>query len=766
MRQIGNDEPADARHEAPEQAIAARMIARNGEMKLSPKSGIPGKDRLVPSYAVIVERSLGVYEVMAESGGATTQDGIYYQNTVAARHFADLLELAPLPPRERVVEVRVEAPSDVDDVVVRFADGHRDWLQAKLRIQTSGDAWHSLWSNLAAQAASTEFRAEDRLVIVMSEHDDTARGLRDLCERAVTAPDEAEWRARLNDRHSKLLLAIERELSGNAIELLRRTTVEIAPLEEMERGFERRRLGAAFALPATFLSVLRDITGGGARRRALFLAAPLRRRLSTEFGIEIAEPAEWGLRAYRSTVERLARIEIPGTGIYGPTEQLFVWPRARDYDRGRTADFEEDGLNWEGTIERPIVDLQGFPSDALDRCIIVAGPGYGKSALLGAIAARLVRTPYVPILVPLASFATSDVGVLEFLTNDVNRELEIRVEWSRLAEQGLVVLLFDGLDEIPAARRQVVLGRIETFSARHPGVPWLLTVRDPAVLAGPSNARIVELLPLEDEDIPRFAEAMKGSVPELDGWEFARRLKSYPDLARLVRIPLFLAMLIATTRLRQSMPASRADLIESYLKTLFSPHEHKALIPPGTEGTVLRSVAEALAFGRLERQEIGATEREVLEVAARVGADAGSPGTLLDRLLTHGVLRRQSAIRLKFPYPIVQEYLAACYLVREQPETLARRVDDALQRPWRKWSSSLLSCTLRRRLSFVRCWIGRTTHLRLLYASLLAASETGRESMSKYATKSAVGWLGFGCMRPTEPGSTLADFWSTVSLIR
>ena len=176
-------------------------------------------------------------------------------------------------------------------------------------------------------------------------------------------------------------------------------------------------------------------------------------------------------------VSRSRERESPGR----PSE-LFVWPRARDYDRGRSADFEEDELKWEGTIEQPTVDLQGFPSEALDRCIIVAGPGYGKSALLGAIAARLVRTPYVPILVPLASFATSDVGVLKFLTNDVNRELEIRVEWSRLAEQGLVVLLFDGLDEIPAARRQAVLGRIETFSARHPGVPWLLTVRDPAVL--------------------------------------------------------------------------------------------------------------------------------------------------------------------------------------------------------------------------------------------------------------------------------------------
>jgi len=280
--------------------------------------------------------------------------------------------------------------------------------------------------------------------------------------------------------------------SVDPFELLRRTTVEIAPLDEIERGFERRRLGAASALPARFLSVLRDIAGGGARRRALFLAAPLRRRLSTEFGIETAEPAEWGLPAYRSTVERLARIEIPGTGIAGPSHELFVWPRARDYDRAAPADFEDSepgDVTFESTV-----DLQGFPSEILDRCIVAAGPGYGKSALLGAVAARLARTPYVPVLVPLASFAASDVTVLNFLVNEVNREQDIRVDWSRLAEQGLVVLLFDGLDEIPIARRQRVLGRIESFSARYPSVPWLLTVRDPAVLSGPTDARIIELL--------------------------------------------------------------------------------------------------------------------------------------------------------------------------------------------------------------------------------------------------------------------------------
>lgn len=622
---------------------------------------------------------------MAEPGGPTTQDGIFYQNTVAARFLADLLDLGRLPPRERVIEVRVEAPADVDDIVARYADGHRDWIQAKTRVHPSGDTWNSLWTDLTTQIARPDFSGEDRIVIVFGEADETAIALRDLSERAATAPDAAEWAERMAGRHRKVFAAVERALSGRveALELFRRATVEIAPLEEIERAFERRRLGTAFALPSRFLSALRDIAGGGGRRRALFLAAPLRTRLAADFGVEVAEPAEWGLPAYRSTIERLSRIEIPGTGISGSSDELFVWPRARDLDRTAPADFEDEQPTWDFTVERSNVDLRRFPSELIDRCILIAGPGYGKSALLNAVAARLARTPYIPVFVPLATFAASDLSVMRFLAEDVNRELDIRVDWSRLAEQGSAVLLFDGLDEISLGKRRTVLDRIATFAARYPLVPWLLTVRDPAVLSGPAVARFIELLPLESSDIVRFAEAMKSRVPGLQGWEFARRLEAYPDVARLAKIPLFLTMLLALTGASPgTMPSGRADLIENYLKTLFSPHEHKVLQSPPPNPSALRRVAEALAYARLEAQEIGATEREVLEIATRIDVQGETPDAVLARLLTQGVLRRQSAIRLQFPYPIVQEYLAACHLVREQPQTLSQRIDDAIQRPW------------------------------------------------------------------------------------
>lgn len=621
---------------------------------------------------------------MAERGGAATQDGIYYQNTVAATYLADLLELSQQPPRERVVEVRVEAPSDVDDVVVRFADGHRDWLQIKTVIPSYGDAWDRLWVNLSTQATSAEFGPEDSLIVVTGESDDTARSLREMCERASTSIDATELQLRFTVRQRNLLDSIKSasEAIADPVEVLRRTKVEIAPLSEIERSFSTRRLGSAFALPARLLASLRDIAGAGARRRALFLAPSLRQKLLDEFEIDAIEPAEWGLVAYRSTVDRLSRIEIPGTGISGTTQDLFIWPRACDYQRTNSPDFEDESLA--GNVSKDsTVDLQDFPSKQLDRCIVVAGPGYGKSALLGAIAAKLTRTPYLPVLVPLPSFSASNSNVLEYLTDEVNREMGVRADWARLSEQGLAVLLFDGLDEIPANRRQIVLGRIATFSARYVNVPWLLTVRDPAVLSGPADARIVELLPLDDNDIVRFAEAMRGrTATDSNAGEFARQLSQYPDLSRLARIPLFLAMLIAMTNPSNGMPRRRADLIEMYLKTLFSPFEHKSIVSDHFSVSALRKVAELLAFERLEKQEVGATEREVLDVASRVATDSELPEAVLSRLLTHGVLRRQSGIRLQFPYPIVQEYLAACYLVAERQESLVHRLGDAVQRPW------------------------------------------------------------------------------------
>ncbi|SDA28319.1 NACHT domain-containing protein [Methylobacterium sp. UNC378MF] len=414
----------------------------------------------------------------------------------------------------------------------------------------------------------------------------------------------------------------------------------------------------------------------------MFQAAPLRRQLKRQYDTLLSEPPEWGLPAYRLAIKQLSRIEIPGLGVSGPTEELYVWPRARLYDRSRRSDFEDENPLLADYRAEDAIDLRSFPSDQLRQVIVVAGPGYGKSALLTAVASELAEGPLVPVHIPLASFASTHVSITAFLGSQLNQEMDLCPDWQRLAEQGLLVLLLDGLDEVPSVERPALMGRIRTFSVRYPRAPWILTVRDAAVVTGLPEASTIELLPLDDSDLFRFAETMEKYLGGLRSWEFVRRIECYPDLLRLARIPLFLVMLIANRDLFNADHLNRSDLIESYLSTLFVPARHKQVRNPADRSASLRQIAEMLAFERLERQEIGATEREVRSIIDRVTGSPSEATDLFELLIANGILKRQSAVRFQFPYPIVQEYLAARHIIDHYPETLDHRIDDAVQRPW------------------------------------------------------------------------------------
>jgi hypothetical protein len=618
---------------------------------------------------------------LSELGGPTTQDGIFYQNSVAALALLDVLEADPQPPRDRVVEVRVEAPEDVDDVVIRYADDHVQYQNVKTSAKPGTDAWARLWSSLHAQFCAQSFKMDDELTFVCGDLDANVRTIRECCNRASTAIGRAEWQKRLTEEQKKLLLTLPDDVRLQDFELLRRIRIRVLPLEQIEDDFQRRRASGLKA-PASLLSNLRDIAGGEARKRGLFRAPVLRRRLRDDFQVTIAEPSEWGLAAYRSTLKRLASLEIPGSGISGSIDAMFVWPRAAAFDRIDRPDFEDENPLDQRGVTRQLIDLRVFPSIKIPRAVVIAGPGFGKSALLKAVSAQIADGPYVPVIVPLASLAASGDNVPEFLEDDTNREFDIKPDWRRLAEQGLLTLLFDGLDELPAHQRPSLLKRLRTFSARYPHAPWLMTVRDAAVLAGIPEALEVELLPLETADIERFVRKLKPDLAPMGALHFVRTLESHGDLIRLARIPLFLTMLIAMVDKESSLPTTRATLIESYLKTLFSPAEYKETPLCTASSPYLRDIAEYLAFERLERQEIGASEKEVRDSITSIVPKGHNVDDVFQCLLASGILKRQSAIRLQFPFPIVQEYLAACYLVHHRSETIADHIDDAVRRPW------------------------------------------------------------------------------------
>jgi hypothetical protein len=175
---------------------------------------------------------------MTERGGPTTQAGIDFQNSVTALKLGRLLDQTPRPESEMIIAVRAEAPTHVDDTVVTYSDGHRDFIQAKLAI--TAEPWANLWQDISAEfAESTFLRGRDRLVLSFGEPTTRIEDLRESAERARGATDVAEWRRRLthgqrdlvNDIAGRIGFAAESnellQLFGHlSVETLTRTMID------------------------------------------------------------------------------------------------------------------------------------------------------------------------------------------------------------------------------------------------------------------------------------------------------------------------------------------------------------------------------------------------------------------------------------------------------------------------------------------------------------------------------------------------------------
>ena len=625
---------------------------------------------------------------MAEAGGPANQAGIYYQNSIAALYLGRMLDLRPRRARDRVVHVRVEAPQAVDDIVIQMADGTRRFVQAKLSLVKGSDAWRTLWRNFTLQLKAPGMSLDDRLMLVLGTASPIADNLLALAERAATAVDATEWLARLSGSQLQIVNRIADALEpGESAQtsvwkLMLRTDVELIADNSIERDQVPCWMPAGSVEPYHLLAALRDLVGGASRVRGSFDPPQLRAQLKELHGISISDPDEWGAATYRDIMLRRAVIEVPGTGMIHPVSKAFLWPKATRYDRTRQADFDDETPGFSFGAKPDEVDLSSFPEVGLDRVVVIAGPGYGKTVLALALAEKAAAAGRLPVLVPIPDLSRLDMEVSEYLASQVNKEFDVAVDWQAAAEGGLLVLLLDGLDEVAAPRRAVILDRVKRFSLRYPGVPWVLTVRDAAALAAPTDAVLVELEPFSDSEIERFVELYRPGIPGL-GERLRRRMEARPDVQRLVRIPLFLAILLSTNEVEEGeLPESRTELLETYLDLLFRPEEFKPGEQDGVDASILRPIAEAVAFEALEREEIG-VGRRLLEAVVRAQLAPGAPVVpVIERLVTCGVIRRQGAGRYAFPFPIVQEFLAACHILEHRVNEVPTRLASAIKRPW------------------------------------------------------------------------------------
>lgn len=616
---------------------------------------------------------------MAETGGPVTQAGIRYQDQVTALYLGRMLDPRERPRHDQPVEVRIEAPQNVDDFVVRFADGSRSFFQVKLSLQGRGSAWKALWPSFLHQL-NTDFTFGDRLELVLGEPSPLASQLSEITKRHEGS-DIMEWQKRLTVAQSRLVSSMQGLLANDIQNVWRIVThldISIWPSDMLIRDFVPQWMPRTTVPAPRFFRVLSEMAWEGATIRMRFDGALLYDRLRAEADIIVSDPQNWGGSQYRKAIMALASIEVPGTEFSQSADTAYLWPKCIRYDRNRRPDFDDDIPGWQDFNNEELVDLRNFPNIDLNSVVVIAGPGFGKTRLVHAIAREAALAGLLPAIIPVTKLSESNLSIAEYLSERLNNEFDVQIDWRAAVNTGSLVLLLDGLDEVSSDRRILVLERLKVYRANHPCLRWLVTVRDAAALAPPEDATVVELAPLQNEDIPLYVNFYRPREPQITQ-VLLDKMAARPELARLVRIPIFLALMLVMRQENKSL--QRSDLLDIYLETLFRPAAFKATQNDDIDTVALRRIAERVAFDALETDTVGINlrqlERCIKDIAPNINSDE-----VCEAMIRRGVLRRVSLTRLAFPFPIVQEYLASTELLENYRDQIFERLVMIAKRPW------------------------------------------------------------------------------------
>jgi HEAT repeat protein len=405
---------------------------------------------------------------------------------------------------------------------------------------------------------------------------------------------------------------------------------------------------------------------------------------------------------------------------------------------------------------------------------LLGEPGAGKSTALqfiGLCFARAdenwhrerlgIQRPYIPILLDLQARAYAIAGqktLWDALRMEVRERLQCAEDeaeallraWRQEPgplKPGLLVLL-DGLDEVPEALREAVRERIQRFAQSRAG--WVILTSRPAGFQPLPGLREYLLKPFEDPE----AEAL----PYLRGWlaalkpewtaeeagararELLERMRAHPALRRLLDNPLLLRLSAQHYAQAGEIARSRADLYRLWVEEAWERARRRGA--KEEEKPRFLEALQALAWHL--HTGGGNEEADLLQALQRFGPaqDGAEAEGLLRRLREQtGLLARLSEAedgkarhRYVFSHQTLREYFVALRL-KEAWERDARRawrfLRPRLHLPdWREPLALLVGALPEAEALRLLNWIlrARSPEERFLRRDLFLAAELAAES--------------------------------------
>lgn len=327
----------------------------------------------------------------------------------------------------------------------------------------------------------------------------------------------------------------------------------------------------------------------------------------------------------------------------------------------------------------PLDVLEELRKYAVDHVLLIGKPGSGKSTslerLLWEEAGNALNTPNakIPVLVKLRRCTSTIEGLIRDFLSRHQLSLDV-TEIEKLLRQGKLLLLLDGLNELPEAFRTEIANFRDRYRYRST-TPMIVSTRDLSVGGNLGITKTLEMLPLTE---PQMQEFVRGYLGE-EGNTLFQQLKG-DRLRKFAETPLLLWMLCRVFAEKGQVPANLGLAFRVFTQLDYpeiqqdTPADSRDQWPK-----LLRHLAFALMHDKeptdfrlsMPREEAENLLTDCLQQQGRANSRDCAERWLKDLLKYHliqSVIQPNFEEHIEFRHQLIQEYYAAEYLLRILPD--------------------------------------------------------------------------------------------------
>jgi hypothetical protein len=344
---------------------------------------------------------------------------------------------------------------------------------------------------------------------------------------------------------------------------------------------------------------------------------------------------------------------------------------------------------------RETSNLDGFTvANDNQYLMVLGGPGAGKSTFLrrlGLEALKGDRGGYkyqcIPVFIELKRFNASKIDLLEAIVDELqNFGFPTSQEFAvKLLEQGRLLILLDGLDEVPRVNLNIVVDTIQGFVTKYDKNRFIASCRVAAYRSTWNRFRDIELADFDNAQIRQFIQSWFSS--ELDKQtktsDRCWRLLNEPSNAaakELSHTPLLLTFLCLIYDRTQGFPSNRATLYRKALDILLEEWAAEKRITSdeiyqGLNIDLEKVLLSEIAYKGFVNDQYFFTEQQLVSRVKSFLADTVDKPKYLDgkAILTaivtqQGIFVERAEDIFSFSHLTIQEYLTAQFISQNHSE--------------------------------------------------------------------------------------------------